>query len=120
MWIRGGLVCLVVGCSGKSNDSAGSGAAVEAGPYINVLSPISGQFLDVGDEVRLEAEGRLGDHRSAELTEVVWTSDDGLYQVEGNGLLVDDLHAGLYALEVQGLIEGQPVTASVDVVVYAR
>ena len=121
MWTRWLIPLLAMACGGKSEDSgAGEGASGTGAPYINILSPSSGQFIDEGEEVLLEAEGRLGDGSPSELSGVTWTSDDGLFAVEGNGLLVDDLHPGVYALELEGSVAGQAVTGLVEVAVYAQ
>ena len=118
MWTRWLALGLLVACGGKSDDSAG-GAAGTGTPYLNVLSPTSGEYLDEGQDVLLEAEGRRGDGAPAELSSVTWTSDDGLFSVEGNGLVVNNLHPGYYVLEVRGTIEGQDVSDAVEVVVYS-
>ena len=56
MWTRWLALGLLVACGGKSDDSAG-GAAGTGTPYLNVLSPTSGEYLDEGQDVLLEAEG---------------------------------------------------------------
>ncbi|HCH66363.1 MAG TPA: hypothetical protein DFR83_26400 [Deltaproteobacteria bacterium] len=113
------IVGLVVACGGKDTDSA-SASSSEGAPYITVLSPFSGQFIDEGAEVLLEAEGRMGDGRAAELSGLTWTSDDGLYFVEGNGIVVTDLHLGAYFLELEGTVAGEVVTDAVEVVVFSE
>ena len=113
-WLALGLL---VACGGKNDDSA-AGAAGTGAPYLKVLSPTSGEFLDEGRDVLLEAEGRRGDGAPAELSSVTWTSTDGLFSVEGNGVVVNNLHPGNYALEVRGTIEGQEASDVVDVLVY--
>ena len=118
MWTRWLALGLLVACGGKNDDSAASAAGTGT-PYLNVLSPTSGEFLDEGQDVLLEAEGRRGDGAPAELSSVTWTSTDGLFAVEGNGLVVNNLHPGIYALEVRGTIEGQDVSDVVDVAVYS-
>ncbi len=110
-----------LGCSGKTEDSsAGSEFSESADPYMNILSPTNGEFIDEGQEVLLEAEGRLGTGELGDLTDVVWASDDGVYTVEGNALVVTDLHAGLYTLNASGVVDGQAVSAAVEVAVYAQ
>ena len=86
---------------------------------MNVLSPTPGEFIDEGDSVTLLAEGRLGNGAAAELSDVAWVSDDGVFAVSGNDVAVTDLHPGAYALQVVGIVAGEGVTAEVDVVVYA-
>jgi hypothetical protein len=112
---------MAMACGGKSGDSGSDGGTSGTGaPYINILSPSSGQFIDEGDEVLLEAEGRLGDGRPSELSGLTWSSDDGVFAVEGNGLLVVDLHPGVYALELEGTVAGLMVADRVEVAVYAQ
>ena len=121
MWTRWLIPVLALACGGNAKDSgAGSGASGFGVPYMNILSPTSGQFIDEGEAVLLEAEGRLGDGSPSDLSAVTWTSDDGLFTVEGNGRLVDDLHPGVYALEVEGSVAGQAVAGRVEVAVYAQ
>lgn len=111
---------VLVACGGKDGDSGSGGTTVPSTPYMNILSPTPGEFLDEGQEVLLEAEGRTGEGALSPLSEVTWTSDDGVYAVDGNALSVTDLPAGVYALVAEGTVEGQVVSDSVEVVVYAR
>ena len=113
------VVCLLVACKSKTTDSA-SGGASAAAPYISILSPFDGQFIDEGEEVLLDAEGRLGDGSPAELSGLTWTSDDGLFFAEGSGVVVTDLHPGDYFLELEGTVAGEVVTDAVNVVVYSE
>lgn len=117
-WIP--LCVWLVACGGKGGDSAGGGTVVAAAPYMNILSPTPGEYLDVGDAVTLEAEGRVGDGSLAAVEAVTWSSDDGVFTAEGNPVTVTELHGGVYALAAEGVVNGEPVSASVDVVVYAR
>jgi len=114
------LAAGLVACGGKDGDSAGAGDGVVADPYMNILSPTPGQYVDEGEEVLLSAEGRTGLGELTELSDLVWESDDGVFRVEGNDVLVTDLHPGVYALLTEGVVAGQAVSGSVDVVVYAQ
>jgi hypothetical protein len=113
-------MCLfLMACGGKDGDSSSWSEAASLDPYMNILSPTPGEYIDEGASVTLEAEGRLGDGAPAEVSEVSWVSDDGLYAVTGNPTVVDDLHPGVYALVATGTVAGRVVSQTVDVVVYA-
>jgi len=113
-------MCLFfMACGGKDGDSSSGGGAASLEPYMNILSPTPGEYLDEGVAVTLEAEGRQGDGAPAEVSDVSWASDDGLYTATGNPTVVDDLHPGVYALVATGTVSGRAVSETVDVVVYA-
>jgi hypothetical protein len=104
-----------VGCGGSKDDDT----SVLSAPYMNILSPTPGEFIDEGVEVVFEAEGRAGSGALAELSEVVWTASEVDWTATGNPITVNDLPAGLYELLVTGLVEGTDVSSAVDLAVYA-
>ena len=105
-----------IGCSGSTKDEDSSAPST---PYLSILSPTPGQFVDEGTEVLLEAEGRSGTGALADLSEVVWTASEVDWTTAGNPVTVNDLPAGLYELVVTGLLDGTEVSSAVDLAVYA-
>ena len=116
-WIL--VAALLVGCGGKEADSASAGGAAGT-PYINILAPTPGEFIDEGQEVLLSAEGRTGSGALTSISDVLWTSEDEIFEASGNDVSVTNLHPGAYELWVEGSVEGQTVMAAVEVVVYAQ
>jgi len=111
------VVALCGACGGKEGDS---GSAVVAPPYMNILSPTPGEYVDEGAEVRLLAEGRLGSHAEAPIADVIWFTADGAFETSGNDVLVNSLHPGVLDLVAEGVVDGVSVTESIEVVVYAQ
>jgi len=112
-------VALGLGCGGKDGDSGGPDGTVPLAPYMNILSPSAGQFIDEGDDVLLEVEGRDGAGALVDATDVAWSASEVGWGTSGNAVTVNDLPAGLYDLSVTAVVEGVDVSASVEVAVYA-
>lgn len=106
-----------MGCGGKEGDSSGSVSA-SGEPYVNIVSPSPGAFLDEGVEVSLEAEGRRVDGSPAELEDASWTTDAG-FSATGNPVVTAELPAGVQNLTVTGSVEGTAVSATIEVSVFA-
>ncbi len=114
-WLLVGLLGLL-GCGDKEEDTAS--VVVQGSPYLNVLAPMDGAFLDEGQAVQLLVEGRHGDGSAADIVDVVWSGDAG-WSAEGNDIEVSDLPAGLYDLQVVGVVDGEAVAGAVEIAVYA-
>jgi hypothetical protein len=103
---------LLAACGDKAQDSAAPGT-----PTLTITAPIDGAWLDEGAEVTLSAVGRDGSGAEIDLSGLAWST--GGWAVEGNDLVVTDLPAGNHTLEAQILIEGEVVSDSVDISVFA-
>ena len=113
------MVAAGVGCSGKDEDSGNAAGPGGGAPYMNILSPSGGQFIDEGDPVLLEVEGRDSAGTEVPISEVVWSAEEVSWSAQGNAITVTDLPAGLYDIAVSGLVIGVEVTDVVEVAVYA-
>lgn len=104
---------LLAGCADKEADSGFVGT-----PTLSITSPSDGAWLDEGAEVTLSAAGRNGAGAVANLSDLAWSTGD--WAVEGNDVVVTDLPAGNHTLEAQVLIEGELVSDSVEITVFAN
>lgn len=106
------VMLLLAGCGDKATDSAAAQP-----PTLTITAPADGAWLDEGAEVTLSAVGRDGTGASIPLSALAWST--GAWAVEGNDLVVTDLPAGNHTLEAQVLIDGEVVSDSVDITVFA-
>lgn len=118
---RVGLLLGLLACDATEKDSGSE----EGSPYVRILSPMDGAYLDEGVATLLEAEARAGDGSLLAFEEQPrWVLlEDGEAQgwdAQGERLEVDDLPAGIWELKVETSLEGEPVGAQVGLVVYAR
>ena len=118
-WMALMVAAVGLGCSGKDGDSGGAVSPGDTAPYMNILSPSGGQFIDEGSPVLLEVEGRDSAGAGVPIPDVVWTAEEVSWSVEGNALTVTDLPAGLYDIAVIGVVTGVELSDSVEVAVYA-
>ena len=103
---------LLTACGDKATDSGTTGT-----PTLTITSPSDGAWLDEGAEVTLSAVGRHGSGVTANMSDLAWSAGD--WAMEGNDLVVTDLPAGNLTLDAQVLIDGEVVTDSVEITVFA-
>ena len=103
---------MVLGCSETPQDSA------QPEPGLAITSPDDGAWLDLGTEVTLEAEAWSADGSDADASAVQWQI--GEWTGQGSPLSTTDLPAGSWTVEASLELEGQTVTDSVEVSVWAR
>lgn len=115
------LILGLMACDPTEKDSG----TEEGSPYVRILSPMDGAYLDEGVATLLEAEGRAGDGSPLDFEEPPrWVLlEDGAaqgWEAQGERIEVDDLPAGIWELKVETSLDGEPVSAQVGLVVYAR
>jgi hypothetical protein len=107
LWMLG-----LLACAGEPEDTA------QPEPGLRILSPEDGDWYDLGDEVLLEAEAWNGDGSEADLSTMSWTVDT--WSGEGNSLATTELPAGTLLIEASAQVDGQAVSDSVEISVWAR
>jgi len=111
---------LLAACGDKDSDSGGAtGGSSTGSPSLDIVSPRSGDFYDEGDTVLLDVEARSGDSAAAEPTGLRWSLVDGDWSASGDNLSVTDLPPGVWTLQADAAVDGQPLQASVELIVYA-
>ena len=81
------------------------------------ISPEDGAWLDLGAEVTLEAEAWTADGSDVDASAVQWQI--GEWTGQGSPLSTTELPAGSWTVEASLELEGQAVTDSVEVSVWA-
>ena len=103
---------MVLGCSEAPLDSA------QPEPGLAITSPEDGAWLDLGAEVTLEVDAWSAEGSDVDASSVQWQVDE--WTGQGSPLSTTELPAGSWTLEASLQLEGQTVTDSVEISVWAR
>ena len=112
MGFRSAPLMVIMACSGTEGDSS----VMDAG--IRIVTPADGAWFDLGDEVALEAEAWQVGGEAIDLDTAVWAVDG--WTEEGNPLLTSELPPGNLTLQVRGEVDGETLTDSVEIAVWAK
>jgi hypothetical protein len=92
--------------------------AVVGSPYLRLASPEDGAWVDQGDLVRFELQGRTAEHAPVDVHDVRWEADG--WSADGAVVETDALPAGILDLQVSGTVEGQSLSMDFELTVWAR
>ena len=113
-------VAALTACGDKDGDSGGPVAGGGSGaPRLEIVSPRSGDFYDQGDTVLLDADARGADGAVVEPGDLRWSLVDGDWSASGDNLDVTDVPPGVWTLQADANVEGQPVQATAELIIYA-
>jgi hypothetical protein len=87
-------------------------------PYLRLESPQDGAWLDEGEIVRFEIQGRTAQHAPVDVEDVIWMAEG--WSADGAVVETDALPPGILDVQVSGTVEGHPLSLDFQITVWAQ
>lgn len=115
-WALLGSLALVCALGGCGDQDTGGESPIE-GSELTIKQPADGAWFDQGQEVEFVAQVRRADGSEASADGVLWSTEG--WSAEGAVVRTSDLPPGILDITAATEVEGEHLSATVQISVYA-